>query len=61
MCLQQPDFRNATAYKECISVRRYKPDILVLLALILGIAAAVTTYSQERLSKNVEYYSIPLQ
>jgi hypothetical protein len=47
--------------KECISVRRYKPDILVLLALIFGLGIVVTTYSQELLSSRISYYSPDLE
>jgi hypothetical protein len=36
-------------------MKRKKPDILVVLALIFGLGIAVTTYSQDMLSSNINY------
>lgn len=40
-------------------MRRYKPDILIVLALIFSLGLVVTTYSQELLSNNVNYSYAP--
>lgn len=42
-------------------MRRYKPDILVILALIFGLGLVVTTYSQELLSSRINYYAPTLE
>jgi hypothetical protein len=41
-------------------VRRYKPDILIVLALIFSLGLVVTTYSQELLSSHVNYSYSPV-
>lgn len=40
-------------------MRRYKPDILIVLAVIFSFGLVVTTYSQELLSSHVNYSYSP--